>query len=262
MSDNTQVFVDVGESGIGVITLDGPRRRNAIGNLTVDQLEVAVRRVWEDDCHVVVLTGAHGFFSSGGDLKGGLRAEGSGVGANAHVLRGLGASFSTMRRLPKPTIAAVEGGAVGVGWSLAMTCDLIVAAEDAFFIAPFVDRGTVPDGGLAWFLTHAIGEKRAARLVMLPEKLPAPEAAGMGLVSQTVPSGAALAEALAMAERLARGPRDALALTKRSLTAAAQTDSFEGFLNTEWMAAALAVSGPEFAAGVRAFRRRPDTSPS
>jgi enoyl-CoA hydratase/carnithine racemase len=211
---------------------------------------------------VVVLTGAHGFFCSGGDLKGGLRSAGPGVGANAHVLRGLGASFSTLRRLPKPTIAAVEGAAVGVGWSLAMTCDLIVAAEDAFFLAPFVNLGTVPDGGLAWFLTHAVGEKRAASMLMLPEKLPATEAVHLGLVSRTVPTGTALSEAMSMAERLVGSPRDALTLTKRSLTAAAQTDSFEDFLNTEWMAAALAVNGPEFAEGVRAFRRRATGSAS
>jgi 2-(1,2-epoxy-1,2-dihydrophenyl)acetyl-CoA isomerase len=263
MSEQTQVLVEMAEPGVATITLDGPRRRNSVGNDAVNQLEAAVRRVSQDDCRVVVLTGAHGFFCSGGDLKGALRPVGTGVGAGAGVLRSLHQSFSALRRLPMPTIAAVEGGAIGVGWSLALTCDMVIAAQDAIFVAPFVDRGTVPDGGLAWLITQAAGAKRAASLMMLPEKLPASEAATLGLVSKVVPSGHALDEARGMAQRLARGPRDALALTKRTLIAAAQPGSFEDFCNAEWLAAALAVSGPEFAEGTRAFRngRAPDFAP-
>lgn len=85
-----------------------------------------------------------------------------------------------------PTIAAVEGFAVGVAWSLVRCCDVVVTAEDAFSAAPFPQRGMAPDGGLAWFLTRSLGPTRAAELLMPGERFPAPTAAAAGLVNRVV----------------------------------------------------------------------------
>jgi 2-(1,2-epoxy-1,2-dihydrophenyl)acetyl-CoA isomerase len=150
-------------------------------------------------------------------------------------------------------IAAVEGGAVGVAWSLALACDLTVAGADAYFLAPFTQRGLVPDGGSAWFLTRAIGPQRAAELLMLPDRLPAARAEALGLVNRVVPTGAALTEALELARRLVEGAPDALSLTKRLLAMAERTPSYRDFLDQEWATAALALHGPDVVEGRTAF---------
>jgi 2-(1,2-epoxy-1,2-dihydrophenyl)acetyl-CoA isomerase len=260
MTEYTTVEVTIAGPGVSVITLDGPHRRNALAHPTMLALDSAVARVFEDDSvRAVVLTGAGGFFSAGGDLKS-PRTQGRGVGAPATRLGVIQHTLDMLHRRPKPVIAAVEGGAVGVGWSLVLSCDLVIAAADAYFLAPFTERGLVPDGGIAWFLVRALGRQRAARLLMLPERLPALHAAELGLVNEIVPNDAALDAAVALADRLAAGPPDALALTKRLLHAAEGTPSYRDFLDREWTAAALAMHGPDLAEGIAAFteRRPPD----
>ncbi|WP_050998288.1 enoyl-CoA hydratase/isomerase family protein [Saccharomonospora marina] len=95
-------------------------------------------------------------------------------------------TLTRLARLSMPTIAAVEGFAVGVAWSLVRCCDVVVTAEDAFSAAPFPQRGMAPDGGLAWFLTRSLGPTRAAELLMPGERFPAPTAAAAGLVNRVV----------------------------------------------------------------------------
>ncbi|MFJ7420962.1 enoyl-CoA hydratase/isomerase family protein [Streptomyces uncialis] len=258
----TRVRIETPEPGVIALTLDGPARRNALGLTANRQLAAALERLREDDCRVVVLTGAAGFFSAGGDLRGSMRADGADGGAGAPAAR-LGIAHRTLRglrELDKPVIAAVEGGAVGIGWSLTLAADLVIAAEDAYFLAPFVTLGLVPDGGLAWTLSRTVGERRAAELLMLGDRLPAPAAAGLGLVNRVVPTGTAREQALALARRLAQGSADALGLTKRLLASAAHTPDFGAFLETEWVTAALATYGADHEEGRAAFaeRRAPD----
>lgn len=256
MTEYTTVDVTMAGPGVGVITLDGPRRRNALAQPTMMALDNAVARVFDDESvRAVVLTGAGGFFSGGGDLKS-PRGQGRGVGAPAGRLGVIQHTLDLLHRRTKPVIAAVEGGAVGVGWSLVLACDLAIAADDAYFLAPFTERGLVPDGGIAWFLVRALGRRRAARLLMLPERLPAGQAAKLGLVNEIVPKDTALDAAVSLAARLAAGPPDALALTKRLLHAAEATSSYRDFLDLEWTAAALAMHGPDLAEGLAAFAER------
>jgi len=148
---------------------------------------------------------------------------------------------------------------LGVGWNLALACDLIVATEDASFSAPVVQRGLVPDGGAAWFLMRALGRPRAAELLLLGDRLTARSAAGLGLVNRLTPAGAALTEAIELAGGLARGAPDALVLTK-TLLGAAMDSTFERYLETEWLSAAPDLLGPDAAEGRAAFveKRPPD----
>lgn len=255
----TQVHRTTPSAGVLQIALDGPARRNALGNGTVTGLANAVDAAYDDAVRAVVLTGTGGHFCAGADLKA-PRMPGRGVTGPAKRLGVMHGTLDALHRLPKPVIAAVEGAAVGIGWSYVLACDLTVAGDGAFFAAPFVDRGLVPDGGCAWFLARAVGARRAAELTMLGERVPAARAQGLGLVNRVVADGGALREALELADRLAAGPPDALMLTKRMLTAAGNSPSLRDYLDQEWLAAALGLSGPDAEEGVTAFRehRRPD----
>jgi 2-(1,2-epoxy-1,2-dihydrophenyl)acetyl-CoA isomerase len=256
MEDTTRVVVERRSDAITVITLDGPAKRNALARSTMEELVTAAREAAEDHTvRAVVVTGAAGFFSSGADLRGtGTRGEGAGgVGAPGLGLRTIQAALDLVHRMPKPVLAAVEGGAAGVAWSLALACDLTVAGQDAYFLAPFTQRGLVPDGGAAWFLLRALGRQRAAELLMLPERLPATRAEQLGLVNRVVPTGTALAEALALAQRLAEGPPDALAYTKQLLGTAEHTPSYRDFLDQELVTQTLVMYGPDLAEGRAAF---------
>ncbi|GAA0479605.1 enoyl-CoA hydratase/isomerase family protein [Streptomyces olivaceiscleroticus] len=257
----TQVHTTTPAPGVLQIVLDGPVRRNALGNGAIRGLDDAVHEAADDEVRAVVLTGTGGHFCAGADLKA-PRMPGRGVAGPAKRLGLLQGTVDRLHRLPKPVLAAVEGAAVGIGWSYALACDMTVAGEGAFFASPFVERGLVPDGGCAWFLAQAVGTRRAAELTMLGERLPAARAEALGLVNRVVPDGSALQEALELAVRLAAGAPDALMLTKRMLTAAGNSPSLRDYLDQEWLAAALDLTGPDPVEGVAAFRERraPDFS--
>lgn len=244
--------------GVVVVTLDRPDQRNALGWQAWADLNSALTQVRDDDTvRVMVLTGEGGCFSAGGDVKS-SPARGEGVAAPAARLSEAHRAATALSRLPVPTIAAVEGFAIGVGWSLVLACDLVVAAHDAFFAAPFLQRGLVPDGGMALLLTRAVGRQRALELLMLGERLPAQDAAAVGLVNRLSAPGEALDTALGLAGRLRSGAPDALMLTKRMVRAA--DPELDRFLDAEWVTVALALHGAEAAEGRSAFaeKRSPD----
>ena len=238
--------------GVATIVLSRPKARNALGWSMWQGLHQAVVEVAGDsEVRAVVLTGAGGVFSAGGDLR---TSPARGSGALSPVARlELGQQVvSMLYRLPKPTIAAVEGFAVGVGWSLVLACDLVISANDAFFSAPFTERGLVPDGGAAWLLVRRLGHHRAASAVLLGERLSATAAAQQGIVSRLVDPGMAEAEAVASAALLANRSGDALRLAKDLMREAPEV-SFDGFLGRELLAAALAAGGPDAKEGRAAF---------
>ncbi|MEU5975518.1 enoyl-CoA hydratase-related protein [Streptomyces sp. NPDC047315] len=262
--DLTRVLSSTTPDGTLVLTLHGPKRRNALSMPTVAELDAALDRAVQDEgVRVVVLTGSGSHFTAGVDLKASSFGDDEGGTAPVTPVPGLDAIHRTLDklyRLPKPTIAAVEGCAVGVGWGFALACDLTIAAKSAFFQAPFTAMGLVPDGGCAWFLTQAIGVRRAAELLLHAQRLDATRAEHLGLVNRVVGPGQAAEEARADAARLATGAQDALRLTKHVLRAAERTPGYRDFLDVERVTAALALRGPEPREGVRAFRegRRPD----
>lgn len=243
---------------VAVVTISRPERRNALGWATWTELEEALAEVDADpEIGAVVLTGEGVGFSAGGDLRS-LRPSGTGATAGAARLALAHRAVLALHGCGKPTVAAVEGFAVGAGWSLVLACDLVVAAEGAFFAAPFLRRGLLPDAGAGWFLPRAVGHHRSVELLFLGDRLPAERAAELGLVNHLVPPGDSLERALDLASRLADGPPNALALAKRLLRSG-QAPSLESYLEAELLAVALNSHGSEVAEGRSAFleRRQP-----
>ncbi|HEY4450130.1 MAG TPA: enoyl-CoA hydratase [Solirubrobacteraceae bacterium] len=206
--------------GAATIELNRPEALNAWNAQLGADLLAALRRAGEDaEIRAVVITGAGRAFSSGADLKdlsGDTTADG-----HPDVYRTLTERYHpimhAIRELPKPVLAAVNGPAVGIGCSLALCCDLILAAESAYFLLAFVNIGLVPDGGSSLFLPTRVGMARASELSMLGERLPAAQALEWGLINRVHADGDLQAQAQALAARLAGGPTRSYAGTKRQL---------------------------------------------
>ncbi len=205
--------------GVALVLLNRPRQRNALRYESWTELSEVLYAVVDDNVRGVVLAGADGFFCAGGDLKTGP-AHGTGPLGPAARVEHAQRVMEQLKALPVPTIAAVEAAAVGLGWSLALSCDLVVCASDAYFAAPFVARGVVPDGGLAWRLTRQLGKHRAASLLLRGLRVTAAEAAQLGLVTDVVAPGSAIARAQAIALELAQADAGAVEMTKRLINSA------------------------------------------
>lgn len=234
------------------ITLDNPARRNALSPAMHPVLREALdRAAAEDRLGAVVLTGAGGYFCAGGDLNAlAGRAELSRDERRARIDE-LHATIRAIRACPRPVIAAVEGGAAGAGLSIALACDLLVAAEDAVFAAAYVRVGLVPDGGLTASLARRVPASFAARMCLTGDPVAAPALAGMGVVTDLAAPGQAIACASELATRIAQGPAGAQAAIKRLLEDAGQ-GRFDDQLDRERDAMADALATPEAAAGLKA----------
>ena len=206
--------------GVATIELNRPQALNAWNRqLGLDLLESVRSAAREDAVRAVLLTGAGRAFSSGADLKD-VSAETTADGRPDVYTRLTELYHPIMieiRELPKPVVAAVNGPAVGIGCSLALCCDLIVAAESAYFLLAFVNIGLVPDGGSSLFVPTRVGMARASELSMLGERLPAPKALEWGLINRVFADERLREEAAALAARLAGGPTRSYAGTKRQL---------------------------------------------
>jgi 2-(1,2-epoxy-1,2-dihydrophenyl)acetyl-CoA isomerase len=207
--------------GAATIELNRPQALNAWNHQFGDDLLAALRRAAEDEAiRAIVITGAGRGFSSGADLKDISGGETTPEG-RPDVYRTLTERYhpimQLIREVPKPVVAAVNGPAVGIGCSLALCCDLILAAESAYFLLAFVNIGLVPDGGSSLFVPSRVGMARAAELSMLGERLPAARALEWGLINRVVRDEELPAETEALAARLAAGPTRSYAGTKRQL---------------------------------------------
>ncbi|WP_156688028.1 enoyl-CoA hydratase/isomerase family protein [Mycobacterium sp. Marseille-P9652] len=237
--------------GVAVVLLNRPRQRNALRYESWTELSDVLHSVVADDVRGVVLAGADGFFCAGGDLKTGP-AHGSGPLGPAGRVEHAQRVMEQLKAVPVPTIAAVEGAAVGLGWSLALACDLVVCASDAYFAAPFVARAVVPDGGLAWRLTQQLGRHRAASLLLRGARLSAAEGERLGLVTDVVEPGSAIACAEAIAGDLARADAGAVEMTKR-LISSAEAAQLAAFHPLELAMATVAQQRSAAAAGRAAY---------
>lgn len=224
-TDTDALVLTEDRDGVALILLNRPAQRNSLRYESWTQLSAALSRA--RGARGIVLAGTGEFFSAGGDLKSGP-AHGDGPMAPAGRVEHAQRVMTQLRDLPVPTIAAVEGAAVGLGWSLALSCDMVVAARDAFFSAPFVARAVVPDGGLAWRLTQQLGRHRASSLLLRGSRLSAEEAHACGLVTDIAAAGSAVDDAIAIAREIAEAEPAAVELTKRLLASveAAQLASF------------------------------------
>lgn len=201
---------------VAILSLNRPAALNALDAELVGALSrVLASAVGDPGVRSIVLTGAGGAFCSGADLKEALRDLDAGVALGDRL-----AAFQKNVRLivscDKPVIAAVDGAAVGFGADLALACDLRVLSERAYFQEKFVGIGLMPDGGGTFHLARLVGLGRALELLLLGERIEAARALELGLALRVVPESQLLAEALALAERLADGPPLALAAIKHA----------------------------------------------
>ncbi|MBD9390921.1 oxepin-CoA hydrolase, alternative type [Acidovorax sp. ACV01] len=204
-----------------ILTLRNPERRNAIDPVMyaagVEALGVAES---SPDIRSVVITGADGMFCSGGNLQRLLANRQEAPEVQAQSIEGLHNWIETIRTYPKPVIAAVEGAAAGAGFSLALACDLIVAARNAVFVMAYSNVALSPDGGASWSLSQALPRQVATEILMCGDRIGAERLHGLGVVNRIAETGSALETALALAEQLnARAP-NALASIKELLNEA------------------------------------------
>ena len=241
------------------ITLDRPDAMNAWDRALGDELRAAVEDAAADpEVRVVVLTGAGRGFSSGADLKAGFDPTPAGHPDVQTTLRErYHPIIAGVRRMPKPVIAAVNGPAVGIGCSLALAADLVIAKESAYLLLAFINIGLVPDGGSSLFVPERAGLGRATEMAMLGERIPAAKALEWGLVNRVVADAGFDAEVDALAARLAAGPTAAYAALKLELNAWAFA-RMDDQLELEAQLQQEAAASPDFAEGVRAFiEKRP-----
>lgn len=200
----------------------------------------------------VILAGEGNFFCSGGNLNMLKERRATSFEDRQTQVEKLNAVIRAVRSCPKPVIAAVEGGAAGAGLSLAMACDMIVAADGAKFTLAYVKAGLVPDGGVTYALMQALPRATVARMAMLAEPLSAGRMLALGAVTQVVDDGVAVDAACTLAGQLAKGPETAIADIKTLLNQA-ESATFEDQLINERDAMAKALGGDDAQVGINAF---------
>lgn len=199
------------EDGVAVVTLDDPERRNTISMEMVPEMIAIFDELEADDSvGAVIVTGAGRGFCAGAELG---QLSGSGDGSVGVVYD----AFLRVARSPLPTIAAVNGAAVGAGMNLALCCDVRVASTTARFITRFLDLGLHPGGGHTWMLRRAVGPQAAAAMLFFEETVSAEEAERIGLVWRTFEPDDLMAGATALAARCASYPRPVVELVKKNL---------------------------------------------
>jgi 2-(1,2-epoxy-1,2-dihydrophenyl)acetyl-CoA isomerase len=249
--------------GVSTITLNRPKALNALDrNLTLGLRDAVFAAEHDEAVRCLVIRGGE-HFMAGGDLKwfddlvrsrppAENRIQFEGFVHEVHAL------IISLRRMPKPVIAAVSGAAAGFGMSLMMACDLVIAADNAYFSLAYTLIGTSPDGGSTFALPRIVGAKKAMEIALLGERFDAATAERLGLVNRVVPLASLDQETTKLAARLAAGPTAVYGRTKALLNASLNT-SLESQLQREAEAFAQSAAEPDFAEGIRAFveKRRP-----
>jgi 2-(1,2-epoxy-1,2-dihydrophenyl)acetyl-CoA isomerase len=247
------------EGAVAHVILNRPDALNAwTRQLGEDLLAALDHAAHDDDVRAIVITGAGRAFSSGADLK-----QGSELGEDGSpdVLTRLRATYNPLlqrvRTVPKPVIAAVNGPAVGIGCSLALACDLIVAAESAYFLLAFVNIGLGLDGGASATLPARVGHARAFEIAYLGERIGARQALEWGLVNRVAPDAELATAITELTQRLAAGPPGSYATIKRTLN---ERDfaHFDQLLDLEAVLQQERAASADFIEGVLAFvQKRP-----
>jgi enoyl-CoA hydratase/carnithine racemase len=248
-------LVDVRQEGpVAVVTLSRPEALNALSGAMADQVAGALLTVAAEPSAWVVVLAAAGdrAFCVGADLKERNRLDDRGWLANRVLMRSL---FDTVRAVPQPTIASVFGFALGGGFELALSCDLIVASDDAVFGLPEVTVGIVPGGGGTQLLPRKVGETRAKSLVLTGRRITAAEAAAMGLVERVVPRAELPAATMELAGAIAAGSPVAVREAKRAVERGAEVPLEHG-LEIEDRAWRRAVASEDRREGIAAFNEK------
>lgn len=242
---------------VATVMLDRPEKMNALSeDMYVELTRVFAELQTDDNVRAVIVTGAGKAFCSGSDVGGMHNVDM--ISARERMKR-RHRMIQNLVNLEKPVIAAVNGACVGIGFSIALACDLIVAAESARFSQIFKKIGLVPDGGSIFFLVQHLGIARAKELVYTARMLPAAEAHEWGFVTRVVPDAQLLAETQAFAQELADSATYALGLAKKMFQSM-YTPSLEALLETEIMSSTIARLTDDHKEGITAFaeKRKPD----
>lgn len=238
-------------NGIATITLNRPESLNALSLSMAREITRAMERARADeDCKVVVITGAGRAFCAGGDIKAMKKGMTTVEGRN-YVMEA-GRVILAMRDLEKPVIAAVNGYAMGAGFNLALAADLIIAVKEAKFGQVFVQVGLAIDAGGSYFLPRAVGLARAKELVFTGRIIDAEEALSMGLINKVVEKENLEKEVFDLAARLAQGPTQALGLAKMLINNGLQAD-LETALANEAFAQSICMQTEDHREGLAAF---------
>lgn len=240
--------------GIATITLNRPDRLNAFTDEMLAALGDALKNAERDEAvRCLVITGSGRGFSAGQDLASVQEREASGgMSFRAHLEHAYNPIIRRIRSMEKPVVAAVNGVAAGAGASLALACDLRIAAESASFIQAFIGVGLIPDNGSTWFLPQMIGFPRAFELAITGRRLTAKEAFDLGVLNQVVPDEDLVDAVLNLALQLADSPTKAVGLTKRAMNRAL-TSSLDEALDYEAQLQEIAGRTADHREGVAAF---------
>lgn len=256
------------DGGVATVTLNRPDKMNALNQEVIAALPGALRELaWDPEVRCVVLTGAGDrAFSAGGDISemgnaGAAIFSGRRKGADGlplledtidNLRRGQEASL-LLHEMGKPTLAVINGACAGASLSLALACDLRIAADHAVFLTAFATIGFSGDYGGSYFMTKILGTAKARELYMLPERMPADEALRIGLVHRVVPREKLRDEARSIAERLAAGPPIAYRYMKRNLNLAERGIDPHTALDLEAEAMMRTARSEDFMNGALAF---------
>ncbi len=244
--------------GVGTITLNRPDALNAwIRRLGDDMLAALEHHAADPDVRVIVFTGAGRAFSSGADLR--AAGELSGADGGFDVLTPLRDSYNPLmlrvRTVDKPVIAAVNGPAAGIGCSLALAADMIVAARSAYFLLAFVNIGLGLDGGASQLLRERIGHARAFEMALLGERIGAEQALAWGMINRVVDDDELDTAVAELAARFVAGPPGSHATIKRTINARAYHD-FAELLEFEAVSQQQRIESKDFLEGAMAFMQK------
>ncbi len=253
------------KDGVATVTLNKPHKRNALGDILTPALrEVLLTLEGEPRCGAIVLTGAGRAFCAGGDVSG---MGGSGAPKPDALRPGPDDAVKTLIRkqetltlrlfeLAKPVVAALPGPAAGAGLSIALAADMRIMADDTFITTAFRNIGLSGDYGGSWFLTQLVGPAIAKDLYFTARRVPAAECLALGIVNRLAPFDELQAEARAMAQDLADGPRSALRYMKENLNRAAAGADLRACLAAEADRMVRSSSTPDHREAVRAFMEK------
>lgn len=244
------------DGGVLSLHLNRPESLNSLTAPMLDTFAATLERAASDPRVKVVRVGGAGRgFSSGAGISEDDHADPGSAGTPADVLDAANRCVRAIASLPQPAVSVVQGPAAGVGVSLALACDLVLASEKAFFMLAFTKIGLMPDGGASALIAAAIGRIRAMRMALLAERISASEAFSWGLVSAVYPVDEFEAEVDKVVDTLVSGPAVALRKTKDAINAATLTE-LDGALEREKQGQLALLDSRDFREGTKAFQQR------
>lgn len=248
------------DDGVAVLTLDDPKRRNALSpGLVADIVANLDQLAGDDSVGCVVVTGAGSAFCAGADLSD-LASAADDHEHAAAVLTSIYEGFLAFARFPKPTIAAVNGPAVGAGMNLALACDVRICSPAATFICRFLELGIHPGGGHTWMLQRIVGHERAVAMLTLGRQVRGEEAPTWGLALECVAAEQLVAAAVSLGQHAATLPPDLLTTTLQTMATTALIDQHAEAVQAELDPQIWSIGQPQFRAALDKMRQRVSSS--